>query len=365
MSDQNLKDLIQKLGKEKAEKKVEGEEEGESDEEEASPETDLAEETPSEEIEDETESVIEAESSDISAKIYEWAEKVVELTGMVKRPRGKTANEFQYKKDVQRRAKGIIGEIVGPNEMYLIRGSGTRKGTGTFYTKPQLAVPTVHRTLEPLVYDVEGEGEKRKLTPKTPEIILSLKVCDPAMGSGSFLVAALRYLSDALYESLWYHKKIKARGSDSTVITLPTGTVAEGTVSEDLLRCTIDSERFEPMVKARLKRYLVERCIYGVDLNPLAVELGKLALWVETMDRELPFEFLDHKLKVGNSLVGCWFDNFTEYPVMAWLREGGDKGHKGVHFESGAWTNAIKKILDDKVKPELVRIIQGQKSIDW
>jgi hypothetical protein len=365
MSDQSLKDLIQKLGKEKVEKKVEGEEEGESDEEEASPETDLAEETPSEEIGDETESVIEVESSDISAKIYEWAEKVVELTGMVKRPRGKTANEFQYKKDVQKRAKGIIGEIVGPNEMYLIRGSGTRKGTGTFYTKPQLAVPTVHRTLEPLVYDVEGDGEKRKLTPKTPEIILSLKVCDPAMGSGSFLVAALRYLSDALYESLWYHKKIKARGSDSTVITLPTGTVAEGTASEDLLRCTIDSERFEPMVKARLKRYLVERCIYGVDLNPLAVELGKLALWVETMDRELPFEFLDHKLKVGNSLVGCWFDNFTEYPVMAWLREGGDKGHKGVHFESGAWTNAIKKILDDKVKPELVRIIQGQKSIDW
>ena len=50
---------------------------------------------------------------------------------------------------------------------------------------------------------------------------------------------------------------------------------------------------------------------------------------------------------------------------MAWLREGGDKGHKGVHFESGVWTNAIKQILDDKVKPELVRIIQGQKSIDW
>jgi hypothetical protein len=364
MGDQNLKNLIQKLGKEKAEKKVEGEEEGESGEEE-SPETDLAEETPYEEIEDETEPVIEVESSDISAKIYGWAEKVVELTGMVRRPRGRTTNEFQYKKDVQNRAKGIIGEIVGPNEMYLIRGSGTRKGTGTFYTKPQLAVPTVHRTLEPLVYDVEGEGEKRKLTPKTPEVILSLKVCDPAMGSGSFLVAALRYLSDALYESLWYHNKIKVRGSDSTVITLPTGTVANGTASEDLLRCPLDSERFEPMVKARLKRYIVERCIYGVDLNPLAVELGKLALWVETMDRELPFEFLDHKLKVGNSLVGCWFNNFTEYPVMAWLREGGDKGHKGVHFENGTWTNAIKKILDDKVKPELVRIIQGQKSIEW
>ena len=74
-------------------------------------------------------------------------------------------------------------------------------------------------------------------------------------------------------------------------------------------------------MKSRLKRYVVERCLYGVDLNPLAVELGKLALWVETMDRELPFEFLEHKLKVGNSLVGCWFDVFQEYPLAAWLRE--------------------------------------------
>src|SRR4029079_9484233 len=69
---------------------------------------------------------------------------------------------------------------------------------------------------------------------------------------------------------------------------------------------------------------VVERCVYGVDMDPLAIELARLSLWVETMDRELPFEFLDHRLKVGNALVGCWFDRFRDYPLMAWMREGGD-----------------------------------------
>ena len=72
-------------------------------------------------------------------------------------------------------------------EFYLVRAGNTRKGTGTFYTRPQLAVPTVHRTLEPLCYD---KGEDGTLTPKPPETILGLKVCDPACGSASFLVAA-------------------------------------------------------------------------------------------------------------------------------------------------------------------------------
>jgi hypothetical protein len=86
-----------------------------------------------------------------------------------------------------------------------------------------------------------------------------------------------------------------------------------------------DADDFEERLKARLKRYIVERCIYGVDLDPLAVELARLSLWVETMDRTLPFSFLDHKLKCGNSLVGCWFDRFQDYPAMAWERKGGMK----------------------------------------
>ena len=81
---------------------------------------------------------------------------------------------------------------------------------------------------------------------------------------------------------------------------------------------------FADRVKALLRRHVVERCIYGVDINPLAVELARVSLWVETLDPELPFSFLDHKIKVGNSLVGCWLDRVEDYPLKAWEREGGD-----------------------------------------
>ncbi len=94
---------------------------------------------------------------------------------------------------------------MAPGEFYLVRAGNTRKGTGTFYTRPQLAVPTVHRTLEPLCFDKAEDGT---LTPKTPEHILGLKVCDPACGSASFPVAALHYLTEALYKSLCHHRKL-------------------------------------------------------------------------------------------------------------------------------------------------------------
>lgn len=367
LPDSQIKDLLQKLGKEKAEKKVEGE--GQEEEEEEIAESteeqgeDVSEEEISEEPVEDTDVVGEREKV---REILTWAVHAVEAANLVRRPRGRNPNLFQYQKDVERRAHSLIQpqSICYPGDLYLVRGTGTRKGSGTFYTKPQLAVPTVHRTLEPLVYTVEGEGEGRTLTPRTPEEILALKVCDPAMGSGSFLVAALRYTTDALYESLWFHQRIRPRTTESSVITLPAGAVSIGAATEEMLPCSTEDERFESLVKARLKRYVVERCIYGVDINPLAVELGKLSLWVETMDRELPFEFLDHKLKPGNSLVGCWFDRFQEYPVMAWLREGGDKGHKGVHFKEGNWTKAIKKVLEGRVKPELKNVIEGQVTLD-
>jgi len=92
------------------------------------------------------------------------------------------------------------------------------------------------------------------------------------------------------------------------------------------------------------------------------VELCRLALWVETMDRSLPFSFLDHKVKCGNGLVGAWFDQFQHYPAMAWKnREGGDKGHSnGVHFEKEARTKAIKAFVKDRLTPDLGRFLEGR-----
>ena len=98
-----------------------------------------------------------------------------------------------------------------------------------------------------------------------------------------------------------------------------------------------------------------------MDLDPLAVELCRLSLWIETMDRTLPFGFLDHKVKCGNALIGAWFDQFRHYPVMAWKnREGGDKNHSnGVHFEQDARTKAIKAFVKDELKPDFELFLQG------
>ena len=123
-------------------------------------------------------------------------------------------------------------------------------------------------------------------------------------------------------------------------------------------------DNFEAWVKARLRRYVVERCIYGVDINPLAVELARVSLWIATLDPGLPFSFLDHKIKVGNSLVGCWLDRVEDYPLKAWEREGGDG-------KNGPRTQRIEEFLkgakignrrsgDGRIKVEMRELIESR-----
>jgi hypothetical protein len=252
-----------------------------------------------------------------------WAKDAVLLAGLVSK-QGKRETDSEYQTRIEAEANRLINRVVAVGEFYLVRAGNTRKGTGTFYTRPQLAVPTVHRTLEPLCYEKAHGG---KVIPKTPEAILGLKVCDPACGSASFLVAALHYLTDSLYQSLRFHKNLDDPAF-ATNLTLPFGLPRTGRDGEELVPFPPDDPRrgdtYEERVKALLRPHVVERCIYGVDINPLAVELARVSLWVETLDRELPFSFLDHKIKVGNSLVGCWRDRVREYPLCAWERNGGD-----------------------------------------
>ncbi|MCE7958101.1 MAG: hypothetical protein DYH06_09230, partial [Acidobacteria bacterium ACB2] len=274
---------------------------------------------------------------------------------------------------VEAAARGLLREVVVPGGYYLVRWGGTRKGSGTFYTRPQLAGPTARRTLQPLLHADDG-------APRRPEEILALKVCDPAMGSGSFLVSALRLLTHALFASLHHHARIAVHGAGSrVVVTLPEGTPATGRLVEELLPCRPDDPDFPARLLARLKRHVVERCLYGVDLDPLAVELAQLSLWIETMDRSLPFEFLDHKLRAGNSLVGCWFDRYRDYPLLAWEREGGDEKHDGVHHRKSVasargrgagkekttgnvWGAAIKEACA-RAKADLGDLLDGQQGL--
>ncbi|MAE97321.1 MAG: hypothetical protein CL910_21935, partial [Deltaproteobacteria bacterium] len=251
-----------------------------------------------------------------------WAMRAVKVGKLVKKSRGGDQLEQQ-----QRAAAALISDLKLPGELFLVRWGGTRKGSGTFYTRPQLTMPTVRRTLRPLTH----EGDEAR----TPEQILTLKVVDPAMGSASFLVAALRVLTQAVIEGAYTHGRVHGEGKRTRV---EIATLAE---SDRVFPFPADDPRFDEDFEDCIKRYVVEHCLYGVDINPLAVELARVALWVETLDDKLPFTFLDHKLKAGNSLVGCWIDRFREYPLLAWLRDSPDYKYKGVHHESGRWHRAL------------------------
>ena len=302
------------------------------------------------------------------ARAESWARRACLAAGLVERPRGRLTPERQmlFQRQLGEAARRLISKVILPGQWYLVRWGGTRKGSGTFYTRPQLAIPTAHRTLFPLAYDPppgpngqpDRDAPAERWTPKTPEQILALKVCDPACGSGSFLLAALRFLTNALYDSLMYHGRIVEHGGRA-VIDLIRHQQGQHTLASEALPCPPDDEHFEPRTKALLRRYIVERCIYGVDLDPLAVELARLSLWVETLDPHLPMTFLDHKIKVGNSLVGSWFDQFLHYPAMAWMRQAGDDNHtNGVSFSAGQFSRAIQQRLP-QVRKELIEFIQG------
>ena len=200
--------------------------------------------------------------------------------------------------------------IVRPSGLYVCEGQD-RRSSGAHYTPPTLTEPVVRRTLEHQVYvNVEGKPgliqEPRLI--RTPQEILSLKVCDPAMGSGAFLVQATRYLAERLVDA-W--ERIAAEQPDA-ILTMPFATPSQGDATENLML----ESREERIVFAR--RYVAERCIYGVDMNRLAVEMAKLSLWLTTLSTDRPFTFVDHALKHGNSLVGLspeQIRNFTWKPV--------------------------------------------------
>ena len=154
--------------------------------------------------------------------------------------------------------------LMAPGMLYLQPGEERRR-TGSHYTPRELTEPIVRTTLRP-VLDALGERP-------TPKQILDLKVCDPAMGSGAFLVESCRQLAERLVTAWDVH-----------------GATPEMPPDE------------EPLLHAR--RLVAQQCLYGVDKNPFAVSLAKLSLWLVTLARDHAFTFIDHALKHGDSLVG-------------------------------------------------------------
>jgi hypothetical protein len=184
---------------------------------------------------------------------------------------------------------------------FIVTTGSDRRETGTHYTPKSLTEAIVAETLAPIVYVGAAEGAQREQWKlKSPAELLDLKICDPAMGSGAFLVQVCRWLSDRLVEA-W--SQVEALGNTVNV----DGEVLNSTGTQELLPS--DSEA--RMVIAR--RLIAERCLYGVDLNPLAVELAKLSIWLVTLAKGRPFGFLDHNLRCGDSLLGIHrLDQLTE-----------------------------------------------------
>jgi hypothetical protein len=196
--------------------------------------------------------------------------------------------------------------LVTLTDSIYVTTATTRRSTGTHYTPPSLTEPIVQHTLEPLVYEGPAEGlprEQWKL--KSAQAILGLKVCDMAMGSGAFLVQACRYLAERLVEA-WENLEKQHPGD---VLITPEGAFSIGSPSERL----VPADTNERIAIAR--RVIADRCLYGVDINPMAVEMAKLSLWLITLQRDRPFSFLDHALKCGDSLLGVssikQIDNFS------------------------------------------------------
>ena len=191
--------------------------------------------------------------------------------------------------------------LVHPKGAFVVVMGVDRRETGTHYTPKSLTEKIVEETLTPLVYDGPARGAPRESwTLKSPEHLLDLKVGDPAMGSGAFLVQVCRFLASRLVET-WAVAEDRGSSVDAE------GRVHESLTDEDPLPKSAEA-------RAELARRLVaERCLYGVDINPLAVELAKLSLWLVTLAKGRPFGFLDHNLRCGDSLLGISrLDQLTE-----------------------------------------------------
>ena len=179
--------------------------------------------------------------------------------------------------------------IVEEGELYLLTDVGERKATGSYYTPEYVVEYIVENTLRPLVEEIcedlvgQSAFDEGGFAAEFAERVFDLKILDPAMGSGHFLTSAVDYLAREIVDA--QERQAEQQGIE---------TVEE---SHDINWA---------------RRQVAQKCIYGVDLNPLAVELAKVSLWLRTLAAKQPLAFLDHHLKTGNSLIGSDIEGVDE-----------------------------------------------------
>jgi hypothetical protein len=221
--------------------------------------------------------------------------------------------------------------------VYLENTKHERKATGSYYTPDYIVKYIVENTVGPVLkerfetltpkfreaqwayreavsrakaFEKKGmkgdDPEKTAFTFKSQSLVdelFDIKVLDPAMGSGHFLVEAVDFITDKMIDFLngfpWNPVMATLRETRVTILK-----------EMEKQNITIDETRLNDL--NLLKRHVLKRCIYGVDLNPMAVELAKVSLWLDCFTLGAPLSFLDHHLKCGNSLIGANEKEFEE-----------------------------------------------------
>ncbi len=220
-----------------------------------------------------------------------------------------------------------------------------RKGSGSYYTPDDLVSLIIRETLEPLITTrmqafrdkvtglagtAQEEGLKlntlRRLDPA--EQLLNLRICDPAMGSGHFLVSLVDYLSDQVIAAMAETETLVDWASEDHPYISPLADRIEAIRSTIMGNAEARGWTVAPQQlddRHIIRRMVLKRCVYGVDKNPMAVELAKVALWLHSFTVGAPLSFLDHHLRCGDSLFGAWvktgIDKATAYGSPLLLHE--------------------------------------------
>ncbi|MBD2134349.1 Eco57I restriction-modification methylase domain-containing protein [Sphaerospermopsis sp. FACHB-1094] len=219
----------------------------------------------------------------------------------------------------------VVVEDGNTGKVHLENDKGERKATGSYYTPDYIVKYIVSHTLKPSLEERKQQfadlmtqinqiqenlkdgrlgvqsrnglqKDLQRLERTAQNTLLDIKICDPAMGSGHFLVEAVDLLTDELIAIL---NEYPEHNPVLEMLEITRNSILENLQNQGI---TIDVNKLEDT--QLLQRVVMKRCIYGVDLNPMAVELAKVSLWLHSFTIGAPLSFLDHHLRCGNSLIG-------------------------------------------------------------
>ncbi|GAH47434.1 unnamed protein product, partial [marine sediment metagenome] len=196
-------------------------------------------------------------------------------------------------------------------EVYLHNASGARKATGTYFTKHFAVEHLLDHALEPALAEHLERLDKMD-DRKAGESFFDFRMADIAMGSGHFLIAAADRIERRLSSYLTQRKLPVVTSELQRLRT---------SAKKELEKVGLISETYDIEDNLLLRRQIARRCIYGVDINPIASQLARLSLWIHTFVPGLPLSFLDHNIVCGNSLVGI--ATFEEVSDLLDISEGG------------------------------------------